>query len=774
MASGILLTLGITAAGALVPHTAVDAGVEARIDSLMASMTLEQKIGQMVQLEVNMITYSDHGYNHDSLGFRLDSDKLDYAFGTHYVGSILNMLGGVHAADPHTWNRVTRQIVDASRRHGAGIPCVYGLDQVHGTTYSAGGTLFPQQIGVAATFNRSLARHMGEISAYETKACGVPWNFGPNFDVARKPSWPRLYETFGEDPYLVAQIGVAYLSGLQGTDPKNIGPYNVGTCLKHYLGYGIPDNGIDRTPANISEHELREKHFVPFRRGVEAGALAVMTNSSILNGMNGVANRRYITEWLKDSLQFTGVVVTDWGDIENLRIRDHIADTQKDAIRMAVNAGVDMMMVPSQFSYGTLLRELVEEGDVTIDRINDATRRILRMKHRLGLFDRSHPELSDYPLYGSDEYAAAARQTAVESAVLLKNDNQTLPIPTGKKILVCGPNADTMRGLNGGWSYSWQGSNVQSFSSSYSTILSAMRDKFGSENIIYEPGVTYNEEGDWQMENTPEIDRAVARAADVDYILACIGENSYAETIGNIADLSLSSNQSALVKALQQTGKPVILILNQGRPRIIRDLVPGADAIVNIMLPGNYGGLALADLLAGDQNFSGRLPFTYPSYPNSLTTYDYKICEKRDTMPGTYNYEAHTDVQWWFGHGLSYTTFSYDNLCVTSTDFSPSDTITVSVNVTNTGSRPGKETVMLYSSDLFASIIPDSRRLRGFDKVELAPGQTAKVTFAIPATDLAFVGSDGKWHLEKGDFTINVGPLKQTLTCRESKQWNTF
>lgn len=789
---------------------------EQKIEKQLSSMSLEQKIGQMVQLEVNMITQFDQRYTvtalqklsvkelsdiiskfdltneYDAtlmvvsngkpkssndyqyqclsqainykLGFKLDKTKLQNVFQTYRVGSILNMLGGTCASEVDVWNKATNTIQEAALKY-SGIPMVYGLDQLHGTTYTAKGTLFPHQIGMVATFNPELAKRMGEISAYETRACGVRWLFSPSMDICRKPSWPRLYESMGEDPYAASVMGEAYLKGLQGDDPNNIDEYHVGTCLKHYFGYGVPDNGIDRTPANVNEQDLREKLFTPFLKAFQNGAIATMTNSSILNGMNGVANKKFLQQWLKDDLEWDGLIVTDWGDIENLYIRDHIAASQKDAIRMAINAGVDMMMVPSQLNYGETLKQLVEDGCVAQERIDDAVRRILRLKYRLNLFDNPYSNDNKYPLFGSAAHAAVAKQMAVESEILLKNEDNILPLQHGKKILLCGPNANTMRGLNGGWSYSWQGNNVEKFSEQYNTILEAMTNKFGSDNIIFEPGVAYEEHKEWTAEDASGIEKAVAQAKDVDYIIACVGENSYAETTGNISDLNLSSNQKLLVKRLQDTGKPVILILNEGRPRLIHDLVDGCKAIVNIMLPGNYGGDALADLLSGDENFSGRLPFTYPSHPNSFTTYDFKVCEARETMPGTYNYEAHTNTQWWFGEGMSYTTFEYSNLEISKSSFDAGDILEFSIMVKNTGNRKGKETVMLYSQDLSASIIPDNRRLRNFKKIELTPGESQTASFSINAKDLAFIGSDGKWHLEKGEYKITVGNQATVINC---------
>lgn len=825
-----------TAVFALVPVCAMsqtrpsaipsDPTIEAKVEEQLARMTLDEKLGQMIQVEINLVTYTDPTYNisslmrmgkdslsavlqrfgleqqypietlinengkikpeagyafynlsqqiNDSLGFRLDEEKLRMAFEKYKVASILNMLGGIHGADVKTWQQATTQIQEAALKH-LGIPCMYGLDQVHGTTYTLGGTIFPQPVGMAATFNPELAHRMGEITAYETRACGVPWVFVPDLDLGRNPAWSRQYEGVGEDPYLGSVMGKAYLLGLQGNDPNYIDQYHVGTSLKHYVGYGVTGNGMDRNPGTVTDMELREKHFMPFKHCFQAGALSAMTNSSILNGMNGVANKRLLTGWLKEELDWDGMIVTDWADIENLRNRDHLVATQKEGIILAINAGVDLMMVPSEWGYGALLKEAVQEGSIPMERIDDAVRRVLRMKHRVGLFEHPVVDPSLYPDFGCEVHVDAARQTAIESMVLLKNENNILPLPKGegKKILICGPNADTMRGLNGGWTYTWQGAKSEPFTSSYHTILEALRHKFGADNIVYEPGVQYNNQGSFESELTPQIDKAVQAARKVDYIVACVGENSYAETNGNLTNLHLSPNQTELVKRLAETGKPIILILNQGRCRLIYDIEPLAQAVVDAMLPGNYGGEALAELLAGDANFSGRLPFTYPSYPQTFTTYDYKVSEVRETMAGIYNYEAKTYAQWWFGTGLSYTNFAYSNLRLSQTQFDADDEIIVEADVTNTGNRAGKEVVMLFSSDLYASLIPDNRRLRAFKKIELQPGETQTVRFTLKGSDLAFVGEDGHWILEKGDFRLAIGTGKAVITCTQTKRWDT-
>lgn len=632
-----------------------------------------------------------------------------------------------------------------------GIPCIYGVDQIHGTTYTLDGTLFPQGVNMGATFNRELVRRGAEISAYETKAGCIPWTYAPVVDLGRDPRWPRMWENYGEDCLMNAEMGVEAVKGFQGKDPNHIGPYNVAACLKHYMGYGVPVSGKDRTPSSISRSDLREKHFAPFLAAVKAGALSIMVNSGVDNGMPFHANKELLTEWLKEDLAWDGMIVTDWADINNLCTRDHIAATKKEAIKIAINAGIDMSMVPYEVSFCDYLKELVEEGEVPMSRIDDAVARVLRLKYRLGLFENPYWDIEEYDQFGSKTFADAALQAAEESEVLLKNEDNLLPLKRGVKILLAGPNANSMRCLNGGWSYTWQGHRADEFAGAYHTIYEALCDKFGKENVVYEPGVTYApyKNDNWWEENTPEIEKAVSAAEGVDVIIACIGENSYCETPGNMNDLTLSANQRELVKALAATGKPVVLVLNQGRPRIINDIVPLAKAVINVMLPGNYGGDALANLLCGEANFSAKMPFTYPRFINSLATYDYKSCENIGQMGGNYNYDAVMDVQWPFGYGLSYTTYEYTNLKVNKMVFGADDELIFSVDVRNTGKREGKEAVLLFSKDLVASSTPDNIRLRNFAKVSLLPGETKNVVMKIKASDLAFVGYDGKWRLEK-------------------------
>lgn len=734
-----------------------DAKIEQRVEQTLGRMTLEEKVGQMTELEIGVLGHWEGDR------FVLDKDKLENVFLHYKVGSILNSPGAI-AQTPEWWQQTIRIMNEYSLK-ACGIPCVYGLDQNHGTTYTLGGTLFPQNTNLGASFDPDLARRAAAITAYETRAANCPWTYSPTVDLSRDARWPRVWENFGEDCLVNAVIGKAMVEGFQGPDPNHIDKYHIGTSVKHYMAYGAPRTGKDRTPAYVPEWELREKHFAPFKACIEAGATSVMVNSASINGTPMHVSAKYLTQWLKEETGWDGMIVTDWADIENLWKREMVAANKKDAICMAINAGIDMAMEPYNLDFCDLLIEAVHEGKVPMSRIDDAVRRVLRMKYRMGLFDMPNTNIKDYPKYGSAEHFKAAQDAAVQTMVLLKN-NGILPLAPGRKILVTGPNANSMRCLNGGWSYTWQGKDADKYASQHNTILEAMQQRFGMPNIIYEAGVTYNNDGLYWEENEPQIERAVKAAAGADVILACVGENSYAETPGNLDDLALSANQRDLVKALAATGKPIILILNEGRPRLVSDIEPLAAAVVDILLPGNEGGNALARLLAGDDNFSGRLPFTYPRHSASLTTYDYRVSEETGTMEGVYDYNALVDVQWPFGYGLSYTTFEYSNLRVDKTDFSAGDVLTVSVDVKNTGRMAGKESVLLFSRDMVASLVPESRRLRAFTKIELQPGEQRTVTFNLPADDLAFVGDDGKRHLEPGEFLLQIADKALRINCR--------
>ena len=751
------------------PAISPDEQIEATVKKIVSDMSLEDKVGQMCEIAVDLVLSDSTLADGSPIA---DPTKLKTAFEQFRVGSVLNTPQG-HAQTPEVWHNIISAIQDASMEY-IGIPDIYGVDQNHGTTYTTGGTLFPQEINMAASFNRELVREGAAINAYETRACAIPWVYNPVMDLGRNPVWSRIWESFGEDPYINGAMAVEMVKGYQGDDPNHVGVNNVGACLKHYMAYGNPVTGKDRTPSSVNTIDLREKYFAPFKEAIRAGALSVMVNSGSNNGMPFHANYEMLTTWLKDDLNWDGMIVTDWADIHNLYNRDKIAHDYKEAIMLAVNAGVDMSMTPYDMEFCTLLKELVEEGKVSMSRIDDAAERIIRFKLRLGLFNVPVTDPKDYPLFGSAGHAAKALELAAQSEILLKNENAILPLTVGKRILVTGPNANSMRSLNGGWSYTWQGTDEPVFHEQYNTIYEAMCNEFGADKVTLEQGMDYVEAyGQWETENNLRIDRAVAAARNVDVIVACVGENSYCETPGNTNDLHLSDNQSALIKALAATGKPIVLVLNEGRPRIIREIEPMVSAVVDILLPGNYGGDALAQLLAGKRNFSAKLPYTYPKWINALATYDHKPSETVATMSGAYNYSADIDVQWPFGFGMSYTTFEYSNIAVDKSEFSPADNITVSVDVTNTGNMDGMEPVILYSSDLIASLTPDVLRVRGFDKITLRPGETKRVEFTIPASDLAFVGYDGLWTIEQGEFKFTIGNRSVTALCTETKVWTT-
>ena len=768
VATVLSLSMATNVCAQVQPAIPSDARIEKKVESLLKKMTLEEKVGQMCEITIDVIT--DFSSPND---FKLSEALLDTVIGKYKIGSILNVPLSV-AQTKEKWAETIRQIQEKSLQE-IGIPCIYGVDQIHGTTYTLDGTLFPQGINMAATFNRELVRRSCEISAYETKACCIPWTYAPVMDLGRDPRWPRMWESYGEDSYVNAQMAVEAVKGFQGENPNRIDKYHVATSLKHFMGYGVPVSGKDRTPSSISEIDLREKHFAPFLECIRNGALTLMVNSGVNNGMPFHANKELLTGWLKEDLNWDGMIVTDWADINNLCTRDHIAATKKEAIKIAINAGIDMSMVPYEVSFCTWLKELVEEGEVSMSRIDDAVRRVLRLKYRLGLFENPYWNIEEYNKFGSSEFAQVAQKAAEESLVLLKNEENVLPLAQGKTILLTGPNAHSMRSLNGGWSYSWQGDKADECAEAYHTIYEALCNKYGRNHIIYEPGVTYvtGKGSLWWQENQPEIEKAVQAASKADIIIACIGENSYCETPGNLTDLNLSGNQKKLIKALAKTGKPIVMVLNEGRPRIINEIVPLAKAVVHIMLPGNYGADALANLLAGDANFSGKLPFTYPRLINSLATYDYKPCENIGQMDGNYNYDAVMDVQWPFGAGLSYTTYRYSNFRVNRSSITADDELVFSIDVTNTGKMAGKESVLLCSSDLVASLTPDNIRLRGFEKVSLQPGETRTVSLKLKGSDLAFVGYDGKWILEKGEFRMTCGSEQIIIQCSDTKKWET-
>ena len=770
IAASMLLATSVVAQN-VAPAIPYDKKLEAKVERTLRKLTLEEKVGQMCELTIDVIT--DNRYR-DSVV--LNEEAVAKVIDRYKVGSILNVPYGL-AQTPESWARLIRALNHRSME-ACGVTQIYGVDQIHGASYTWGATLYPQEVGQAASFNRAIPHRINEVSAYESRACLIPWVYSPVMDFGRNPLWSRQWESYGEDVYLNGEMAAAAVRGYQGNDPNHIDGKHVAACLKHYMAYGVPVSGKDRTPSHVTDREMKERYFEPFRKAIQAGALSLMVNSGVNDGIPMHANHELLTVWLKEGLNWDGMIVTDWADINNMYERDHVAASKKDAIAMAINAGIDMSMVPYEVEFCDLLLELVKEGRVPMERIDDAVRRILRLKYRTGLMDKDTWDITpeelarEFPLFGSEELAAEAIAITEECMVLLKNKDALLPLKQGTRLLVCGPNANSMRSLNGGWSYTWQGDRTDEVArkiGKYKTIYAALADKFGHDNVTLCEGVTWAQRGGWQAENKPDIAAAVEAARNVDVIVAVVGENSYCETPGNIDDLTLSANQRELVKALAATGKPIVLVLNEGRPRVIADIEPLAGAVVQTFLPGNYGGEALARLVAGEANFSGRLPYTYPRYTGALVTYDYKPCESRGQMAGSYNYDAVMDVQYAFGYGLSYTTYKYSNLRADKMEFTATDSITFSIDVTNTGSMAGKESVLLFVSDLVATISPDNKRLRDFEKVTLAPGETRTVKLAIAARDLAFVGMGNRWTLEEGDFHVAVGRESLRIRCTETK-----
>jgi len=736
--------------------TRVNTSVEPKIEQLLKQMSLEEKVGQMAQVAIDVIGKVDYSKQ----TFTIDPEKLNDVVVNFKLGSVLNTPPGI-LLTPQQWNQVINDIQSAAQKTRLKIPVLYGLDDIHGVNYAAGTTLFPQQIGQAATWNRQLIYDAGVITAYEGRAVGVPWTFSPVLDLGTNPQWPRIWEGYGEDPYLSSELGVQFTKGVQ--DPLG-SKEKLAVSLKHYMAYSDPKSGHDRTDAWIPEHYLREYHLPGFAAGIRAGARTVMVNSALINGIPGHINKHVLTDILKNELKFTGFVVTDWQDIENIYRRDKIAKTMKEAVMLAINAGIDMSMIPYNYKqFCTDLIALAKEGKVSMGRIDDAVRRILRVKYELDLFNTPTTSLGNYPKFASAEFQKAAYNTAAESITLLKNTNNVLPVSRTAKILVTGPNANSMRSLNGGWTYTWQGDRANELGQQYNTILEAVTNKFGKENVNYIQGVMYKDRAAYFADSIVNIDAAAQAAANADYVLLCIGENSYTETPGNLEDLNFSDNQIALANALIKTGKPVIFVLSQGRPRIISRIEPGAAAILYTFLPGNYGADALADILTGDINPSGKLPITYPRYSNSLVGYIHKVSEGDGNPQG-----GEFKPQYPFGFGLSYTSFSYSNLSLNKTVFAPDETATITLTVKNSGNRDGKEVVQLFISDLQASFTPDAKRLRGFEKINLKPGEEKTISFSIPMKQLGFVGPDNKKHLEEGEFNIQVGNLQQKFSLNKT------
>jgi len=717
-----------------------DPEISQRVDEIMSKMSLTDKVGQMTQYAIDMLSVGEPYKLEEP--HRLDPDKLEKYLVEQRVGSILNV--GGHGYTREHWHDIIGTIQEMAIETN-GIPVVYGIDAIHGTNYTLGATLFPQQIGLAATWNPLLVEQLAEVTAYETRASGIPWNFTPVLDLGRDPRWPRFWEGFGEDPHLATVMGLALNKGYQGDDIGD--KFRIASCLKHYMGYSVPNTGKDRTQAWIPERQLREYFMPMFEAAIDAGAASIMVNSSEINGIPAHASKFLLTELLRDEMGFQGVAVSDWEDVGYLYTRHKIAVDYKDAIRQAINAGIDMAMVPNDERFPVLLKELVEEGEIPMSRIDEAVRRILTMKVKLGLFEEPICNPDDYPDFNSQRHVILAYQGAAESITLLKNKESILPLSIGKKILVTGPTANSLNYLNGGWTWTWQGDDPRYHPEEKQTIVESLREKYGESSIEYVQGC--------RIDAAIDIDAAVKAAGNVDVIVACLGEANYTEKPGDINNIAIDPVQVELIHALKETGKPIVLVLVQGRPRVIRQIAGDVDAIVYCYLPGPEGGPALADILSGAINPSGKLPFTYPGDVNDIVPYDHRWTDVQDPQFSTESFRP----QFEFGHGLSYTTFKYSDLAIDRTKVEMGGTFNVSVAVTNTGNRAGKEVVQLFSTDKVASITPSVKRLRAFEKVSLDSGESRTLTFTLSTRDLAFVGRKNKWVTEPGEFSVTVGGL---------------
>ena len=752
--------------------SSTNSDIDKRIDSIMSDMSIEQKIGQMAQINLTVIANGpDKWSSFEPL--QIDKDRIEKAINKYHVGSILNTTNN-RARDISTWNKIIDEIQSYALSSKTAIPILYGIDGIHGATYIDGATMFPQQIGTAATWDIKNSFNMGMVTAYETRAAGIPWNFSPVLDLGQDPRFPRQFETFGEDPYLTTQMGLASLEGQQGIDNNMNNDFVVATSIKHFLGYQTTISGKDRTPSYIPEHVLRELHLPAFEKAISQGAKTIMINSGLINGIPVHADRYLLTDLLRDELGFDGIILTDWEDINKLHDRDKVAESRKEAIKIAINAGIDMSMIPYDYEeFCDNLLELVKEGEISEARIDESVRRILKLKIELGLFDKKNkPDYSDFGSQTHQNYAYAA---AVESMTLLKNENSTLPIRNKNKILVTGPNGDSMRTLNGAWTYSWQGEKTDFFAGDHNTIYEAIKNKFTDSDVKYIPGVTYPINEDYDKEPKFEyydqyVDQkkeAIKYAnEEADIIVLCLGENTYTEKPGDLNDINLNRLQIDFANEIIKSGKPVVLVLNIGRPRLISEIESKVNAVINIYLPGNFGGDALADILYGSVNPSGKLPYSYPLYSNSLIPYNYKPAEVQNNAQGAYNYVGEVNNLYDFGFGLSYTSFEYSNLKLNSNQFSKNENIYLSVDIKNTGEIIGKEVIQVYSKDHYASLTPDVKRLRAFKKIELKPGEIKNVKFEIQVQDLGFVNYQNKHVVETGKFDLMVGSLKSELIIK--------
>ena len=740
--------------------------IDQKVDDIISQMTLEEKVGQMTQINLTVIAKGPNKWE-SSFPMEIDDIKANRALVKFKVGSVLNTINNT-AQKPNVWFNNISKIQDiAMNKNRLGIPVIYGIDAIHGTTYTDGATMFPQQITTAASWNPENAYNMALVCAYETRASSIPWNFSPVLDLGLDPRFSRQFETFGEDPLLVERFGVEMIKGYQGLDNDISNKYNVAACMKHFVGYHATISGKDRTPAYIPDNVLSEYHIEPFKKAIDAGAKTIMINSGLINGIPVHADYNLMINVLRNNLGFEGVILTDWEDIRKLHDRDKVAETQKEAVKMAINAGIDMSMVPYEYEqFFNDLVQLVNEGEVSMERIDDAVKRILKLKFELDLFENPVTNYEEYEDFGSKKHHQLAYKAASESITLLKNNNDILPLKGNPKILVTGPNGNNMRTLNGAWSYSWQGELTDRFAGDFNTIYEALQNNYGRNNVKYVSGVSYKENGSYYDMVEDNINAVVREARNSDYIVLCLGENTYTEKPGDLNDLNLHQLQVKLAKELAETGKPIILILNLGRPRLISDIEPLMSAVVNVYLPGNFGGDALSDIISGDVNPSGKLPYTYPAYPNSLLPYYYKPSEVQNNAQGAYNYVGEVNNLYNFGFGLSYSEFIYSDLKVNKDQFGFNETIQISVNVENISEIDGFETIQLYSSDLYASVTPDIKRLRDFSKVEIKAGEKKTITFDLPVDELAFVNADNQLVVEPGNFKLTIDRFSKEISVR--------
>ena len=738
--------------------------IDKKADDILSKMTLEEKVGQMTQINLTVIAKGPNKWS-SSFPMEIDEKKANKALVDFKVGSVLNTINNT-AQKPSVWFKNISKIQDiAMKNTNLGIPVIYGIDAIHGTTYTDGATMFPQQITTAASWNPENAYNMALVCAYETRASSIPWNFSPVLDLGLDPRFSRQFESFGEDPLMVERFGVEMIKGYQGLNNDISNKYSVAACMKHFVGYHATISGKDRTPAYIPDNVLKEYHIEPFKKAIDAGAKTIMINSGLINGLPVHADYNLMINVLRNELGFEGVILTDWEDIRKLHDRDKVADSQKEAVKMAINAGIDMSMVPYEYeNFINNLKDLVNEGEVSIERIDDAVKRILKLKLELDLFENPVTNYEEYSDFGSKKHHQLAYKAASESITLLKNNDNILPIKGNPRILVAGPNGNNMRTLNGAWTYSWQGDLTDQFAGEFNTIYEAIANNYGKNNVKYVSGVSYKENGSYYDMVEDNINLAVREAKNSDYVVLCLGESTYTEKPGDLNDLTLHHLQLKLAKELAKTGKPIILILNLGRPRLISDIEALMSAVVNVYLPGNFGGDALSDIISGNVNPSGKLPYTYPLYPNSLLPYYYKPSEVQNNAQGAYNYVGEVNNLYDFGFGLSYSEFVYSNLKINKEEFNSSDTIKVSVNIENTSEIDGFETIQLYSSDLYASITPDIKRLRDFSKVKIKAGQTKTIIFDLPVDNLAFVNLNNDYIVEPGKFKLTIDKLSKEIT----------